>query len=78
MTNLEYINSLPCSQRLKDRIIELTKENVKKFGFPFNLRMKHTSRENLSALFSFDETSEGLEYWLKINESIINNTPIVE
>jgi hypothetical protein len=71
LTNLEYINSLPCSQRLKDRIIELTKNYHSE---------KYLNRHKVPflVLFSWAKTNEGFEYWNSINQSIINNTPIVE
>ena len=72
MTNLEYINSLPCSQRLKDRIIELTRElNRKGYLTKKSVKLFHN-------LFLWEVTKEGFEYWYKIDQSIINNTPIVE
>jgi len=75
MTNLEYINSLPCSQRLKDRIIEETERQ--KFC---NIKLSDEIDpfDTFSCLFDWLETMEGEDFWDKIDTQIFNNTPIVE
>ena len=78
MNNLEYINSLPCSQRLKDRIIEENKKRNLNWGLDNDDYLSRFSMLRLDALFPFDETIEGHDYWFAIHQSIRNNTPIVE
>lgn len=75
MTNLEYINSLPCSQRLKDRIAYL---NQTLNSFNTNNAPYYNSIGGIADMFIFHYTDEGKDYWMSINDSIINNTPIVE
>jgi len=77
MTNLEYINSLPCSQRLKDRIIEIMNAELKKDNINI-FDNKRGDRKGIDNIFDWSNTTEKHFYWYKINQSIINNTPIVE
>jgi hypothetical protein len=76
LTNLEYINSLPCSQRLKDRIIELTKFEDKRDET--DILNDEQYKIGISGLFYWADTTEGHNFWDKIDQSIENNTPIVE
>jgi len=77
MTNLEYINSLQCSQKLKDRIIELTKQNNALWGIDDSY-FDDQPNVSLCSFFNWGDTKEGHQYWSDIAKSINNNIPIIE